>query len=260
MGPMGKIVEKAHADLSASGSEIWLNCPGSPRECRKVTTPEIESPAAKDGTKAHKLLEVWLKHNLASNMSFVFPRNFNIDMIQAVRVAVDFVGKERFKNPKLEILVEEKISLDFIDEDMWGTADLGIFEHFGELAIWDYKHGVWNAVDVEKINEWEIKEYNTQLVYYLLGLAHKYDYNFASYRIGVIQPRAKHSSGNVVRSAVLTYEDLMKYKEYFERGVARTKDPKAKLFSGPWCKWCKAKRRCPEQRKFQTDSVRKDFQ
>ena len=48
-----------HAKLSASGSERWLNCPGSVKAEEGYAS--TSSPFAQEGTLAHELAEVCLR-------------------------------------------------------------------------------------------------------------------------------------------------------------------------------------------------------
>ena len=50
---------KKHSELSASGSERWIACPGSVMLSR-LAPQSPESPAATEGTLAHTYLEKWL--------------------------------------------------------------------------------------------------------------------------------------------------------------------------------------------------------
>lgn len=47
-----------HAKLSASGAELWLNCPGSVHMAELF--PETTSPAAVEGTLAHELAQTMI--------------------------------------------------------------------------------------------------------------------------------------------------------------------------------------------------------
>ena len=47
-----------HAKLSASGAELWLNCPGSVHMAELF--PEKTSPAAVEGTLAHELAQTMI--------------------------------------------------------------------------------------------------------------------------------------------------------------------------------------------------------
>ncbi|MCP5007968.1 MAG: DUF2800 domain-containing protein, partial [Planctomycetes bacterium] len=52
------------AKLSPSGSTRWLACPGSIEAEAAIDEPEVESEAAREGTRAHQLLEECIKKNI----------------------------------------------------------------------------------------------------------------------------------------------------------------------------------------------------
>lgn len=238
--------EKAHAKLSASGSERWLNCPASIKLSEEAPEPP-SNKYAEEGTIAHGFLEKWLKkiRSIGAARPIAPPEGLkkNKDMFEAVAVGVRHVTK-KWSPRNAELIIEEKISLEFIGQDMFGTADIQIVEHFGELYVPDYKHGK-SPVEVEWVNENGQKVHNTQLIYYALGVAYKYGFDFKTIRIGVIQPRAEHSKGPI-RTAVLTVAELRAYEFLFRRGVERVYSAKPRVFPGPWCKYCPAKEHtCP---------------
>ena len=49
-----------HAKLSASGAELWTNCPGSVHMAELF--PETTSPAAEEGTLAHALAQTMIEN------------------------------------------------------------------------------------------------------------------------------------------------------------------------------------------------------
>ena len=60
---MTKAAPKAHAKLSASSSERWLNCPGSIALIDKAPPPR-ESKYALEGTTAHECMEKMLLNEM----------------------------------------------------------------------------------------------------------------------------------------------------------------------------------------------------
>ncbi len=249
---------KAHAELSASGSEIWLNCPGSVALSRKA--PEKpESPYAVEGTKAHELLER-LARAYTGPGAVTMPRlnKYPPGMVKAVRFAMEEFKKSW--SPKKEIHVETRVDLGIVDpifKDMFGTLDLGFAELFGTLEIADYKHGSGVKVEIFKETASGTKILNTQLVFYALGLAALYDFNFKDVVLKIIQPRC--AQGMPVSEIRVPMRELLSYIELFKKGVKRTKDPKARRHAGPWCKFCKARPICPEGKQGYRTDARNDF-
>jgi CRISPR/Cas system-associated exonuclease Cas4 (RecB family) len=250
-----------HAELSASSSEIWTNCAGAPA-LWKNAPPEKESIYAMEGTEAHELLEIWARHVRDKTGAFTFPPKFskNPAMIAAVRVAIDDIKKSWNPGCGKELVIEEKVYLKSVDPTggMYGYMDLAIVEHFGTLEASDYKHGQGVRVDVYKETASGIKMLNPQLVYYVLALAEKYDFNFKDVILKIIQPRFSQSHAPI-RAVRVTIKELMGYIELFKRAVDRTKQKNAKRSAGPWCRFCKAKSICTEGNNgYRTDS-RSDF-
>lgn len=236
---------KAHSELSASASERWLNCPPSVALIKEAPEPP-ESKWSIEGTLAHhhleqRLLAIWYgdKYKMPKDLKA------NPDMQAAIEVAVDYVTSI-WDEEKQKLFIEEKVDLTFIDPVMFGTGDVFIVEPGKILYAIDYKHGAGKAVDVYKDAPFG-RDHNTQLVYYALAMAHRYDYNFKSVVLAIVQPRAQHSKGPI-RTVKLTMTELKKYIYIFTKGVERVRSGKGRLFAGPWCYWCPAREHnCPLQ-------------
>lgn len=220
---------KKHAILSASGSERWLNCPGSVKLSEKAPSRK-ESRYAEEGTLAHSCLEAMINLESLSN-------EYTPEMIIHAGQAVDEI-KSRMIDTS-ELLTEKKVDLSFIDEGMFGTCDFAIVDKGICLLVGDYKYGAHVAVDPEN---------NSQLIYYALGLAHKYDYDFKFITLMIIQPRSRHPEGTV-REWNMSIRELRRWKGIIARGVLRTKKANAALLAGEWCMFCPAKNICPARMK-----------
>ncbi len=225
---------KAHAKLSASGSARWLNCPGS-IELSLKAPPQVDSVYAAEGTRAHLVLETILRAKNPRARAEMLRGEFPDEMIDHALDAFKYIesitpkGAQRF--------AETKVMLpDEIGPDMYGTIDCAIVELFGELIVIDYKYGAGIAVSPEG---------NTQLIYYALGLAYKYDFNFDTVRLIIIQPRAYHEAGPI-REAVMGMKILETYISLFREGVSACNESNAKLRAGYWCRFCPAATICPE--------------
>lgn len=227
---------KTHSLLSSSSSERWLECAGSIALSQRPECPvPFENDYAKEGTDAHYCLEQILRHpgKELSTAAFL-KKTYPTEMVEWALWA----WKEVLKlSPKGALIRPEiKVSLTHLDPDMGGTLDVSIIEAFGWLIIADYKYGSGVPVEPEK---------NTQLLSYAIGVAHEFDYNFERVKLVVLQPRAPHEKGPV-RSWELSIDELIEWEAVFAKGAKATRDPKAPLKSGPWCRWCPAKIICPE--------------
>lgn len=228
--------ERAHAKLSASGSERWLECPGSVALSENAP-PQGESEYAKEGTTAHECLEFVLKNrkNLKAAERMAL-KKYPAEMVtHAIESAKYILG--RLDEIGGDLMIETRVDLSFVGPDMFGTLDAAIVEEFGRLVIIDYKYGAGIAVDPEE---------NSQLLYYALGIAKLYHFNFAEVELVVVQPRAFHESGETIRSWVTPIETLIEWEAKFRAGVEAVEDPFAPLKSGDWCRFCPARITCPE--------------
>lgn len=224
--------EKAHAKLSASGSDRWLGCPGSVDLSTRAPEGPKSNAYADEGTTAHECHEFLLKNRGSAKAVAAARKKWPSEMVDYVWQSVDFILKQVGDS---ELLCETKVDLSFIGAGMFGTTDAAIVELFGTLWVIDFKYGEGIVVDPKD---------NTQLIYYALGIAHKYGFVFDEVVLVVAQPRAEHIDGPI-RWHRMSMEELRAWEQTFRDGVERTEDPLAPLEPGDWCRWCPAKTICP---------------
>lgn len=220
--------ERAHSTVGASGSERWLNCPGSVQA--EANSPEqAENEWSKAGTDNHEKLEKYLRSWLKTKK---FPKLHSDD--EHLSVVIEYVIK-RYEEMGLsdsDVLLEQKVDLsEIVDPDCFGTNDIGLVELFGTLEIIDYKSGGKIVSPVE----------NTQLIYYALGIAYLFDFNFTEVKLTIAQPP---NTDNPIESWTIPIEKLESYIELFKKGVQRTKKKDAKRYAGKWCHYCRAAATC----------------
>lgn len=222
--------EKKHAKYSASGSKRWLTCPASIYLSEGLVSQS--SAAAQHGTDAHTCLETFLKNpgKVAQTFSML-SKTFPDTMVMDAKNAAKEIWAIRDAMPGSDLLIEEKVSLEFVGPDMFGTVDAAIVQPFGQLIVIDFKYGTSPVSALE----------NTQLIYYALGLAHKYGFSFESVRVRIIQPRSSAKS-QVTECEVL---DLESYIDVFKKGRAACEDFIAPVVPGDHCFFCPAKKSCP---------------
>lgn len=224
--------KRKHAKFSASGSDRWLNCPGSVA-LSEISGPSPESRYAKEGTDAHLCLEMVMKNNSSSSIVSMLSKRFPRSMVDHAIKTYELIVEKMPQGSKL--LTETEVRLDFVDRGMFGTVDAGIVDLFGVLWVIDYKYGAGRLVNPEE---------NSQAIYYALGIAHKYNFNFEVARLGIIQPRIVHREG-IFRTWDIEISQLMKWTKKFKDGVKACKDPFADLKKGRWCFFCPAQSICP---------------
>lgn len=226
---------KKHAKFAASNSERWMSCPGS-LDLSEQAPKQIESAAASEGTKAHELMELALNASVKNLAKFFKNDDYPKKMIEDVQGFVNYVYANL--KPGFELLVEEKIQLDFLHPtEAFGTVDVAILEPFGLLHIIDFKYG-FGYVDHNQ---------NTQMLYYALGLAHKNHYDFEQVKTTIYQPRAAAEGSSADRSTYYAVDEIKHWKAIFKTAVERAEnaDLTTDLNPGDHCKYCPAKIICP---------------
>jgi hypothetical protein len=271
---------RAHSKFSASGAERWFNCPGSVELSEGL--PDKSSVWAVEGTYGHEVLETLLlkaiKHDwqgvpvIAANIEVAkllqnpempsvaskLQRNFKDmvnDIVRHSRNAADFMLKKFRENPDAEFMVETRIYLSFIHEAMFGTFDGAVVDHFGTLHVFDYKYGAGHAVSPGPLRSGG--DGNLQMIFYAIGLAFRYHWNFKRVRMWIIQPRIKGYDGPMFWE--ISIMELKQYVSKFERAVERVERFPEKFVEGSWCHWCKAKSICPLKREAKLGKAKQLF-
>ena len=257
--------QPVHSSLGASSAYRWMECPASVRYLAE--NPQLKrgsSSFAEEGTAAHELAELFLQisgnavdfnmHDIKEQYigGLIGPKK-NIpvtkEMIDHVMVYVDAVMEEVNTPNYKEVLIESRVDLSFIHPDMFGTNDAIIVRPFRKLTVFDLKYGAGVAVEVEN---------NAQMMYYALGAAHKFNYNFEEIEMVIVQPRCEHFDGPV-RRVTISLKELLDFKQKLIEAVERTKDPEAEFKSGKHCQFCDAKPVCPRLREDACAVAKVDF-
>lgn len=234
-----------HSLNSPSSFSRRIGCPGSANMERDL--PEETSPYAAEGTAAHALGEACLlnKRDPIEYVDFEI-EGFIVDaeMVDAVRIYTDYCRQFAGNH-----LVEHKYELPFLGPEEKGTADFSAV-HDGILHVIDYKHG--KGVPVDAIG-------NIQGLCYGLGAAKHFEKDeWHTLRITIVQPRAYHDDGPI-RSWDVPRNELVDYMVDFAYHAKATENPDAPLNVGSWCRFCKAKPKCPAQMKFAQEAMEMDF-
>lgn len=227
---------RAHSKFSASGAERWFKCPGSVE--LSEGQPDKSSVYAIEGTKAHEVLEEVLRAAISVGGTRVgharFDRSIPAEMQRLAVHAANFILSLHARTTDSEVMVETRIYLDFIHPEMFGTFDGAVVDHFGTLHVFDYKYGQGHAVSPVG---------NLQMIFYGIGLAHLFNWNFKKVRLWIIQPRIKNYVGPVFWDMPIL--DLKNWVTQFESAVNRVREHPNRYVEGSWCHWCKAKAVCP---------------
>lgn len=234
--------ERAHAKLSASGASRWATCPGSVKMEEGI--PDTESIYAKEGTLAHELSELKLKHYLDSKgfgkrkLNAAVKKIKEDELYQAEMDGftdnyVDFIKEKALSFPsKPYIEIEKKVDFSSWVPGGFGTCDC-ILIHGSTLSIIDLKYGKGVPVSAEK---------NEQLILYALGAYNAFSliYDIKKIEMNIVQPRLNnYSSWEVDLTELLLWGDYFNVQS--SKALSGTGDlvPSAKA-----CKFCKARDIC----------------
>ena len=252
-----------HAKYAPSGAKRLLNCPGSFKRCEPLPEPSA-SKWALEGSAAHLLGERCLLSDMDATdkigMELVYRDEdageewkgpVTEEMALAVQVYLDEIRRKRKKYPKGECLVEERLHLSWISEDLFGTGDHVLIHMLDRVCVDDYKHGAGVAVEVED---------NPQLMIYGLGGIGRDNLNMVdTVELTITQPRAPHPEGPI-RKWEIKADTLIEWgNDVLIPGLRKAQEPNAPLVAGEWCRWCKALSTCPAMRKEVQMSVETMF-
>lgn len=236
--------ERAHATLSASGASRWINCTPSARLEEKYGEHK-SSIFAEEGTLAHELSELYIRHDVLSNISeddfnetlekIMSNELFNTEMLDVIPIYVDYVATETeaAKSDEFAITeIEQKLDLTEFVPESFGTADCTIISK-DTIEVIDLKYG--KGVPVYAMH-------NKQLMLYGLGALRKYDIAFEikNVKLTIVQPRI-----NNISTWEISVLDLIKWAHDELAPAAKLAfEGKGELKSGDWCKFCSVKNRC----------------
>lgn len=234
--------ERAHAKLSASGASRWATCPGSVQMEEGI--PDRESIFAQEGTLAHEMSELKLKHYLdpkgfgkrklnAAIKKLKENELYQAEMDSYTDTYVDFIKEKALSfpsNPYIEI--EKRVDFSRWVDGGFGTCDC-VLIHGSTLSIIDLKYGKGVPVSAEQ---------NEQLILYALGAYDAFNliYNLDKIELNIVQPRINNfSTWEISLTELLLWGDYFKVQSEKALGGNGELVPSAKA-----CKFCKARDIC----------------
>lgn len=234
--------ERAHAKLSASGASRWATCPGSVQ--MEDGIPDRESIYAQEGTLAHEMSELKLKHYLdpkgfgkrklnAAIKKLKENELYQAEMESYTDTYVDFIKEKALSfpsNPYIEI--EKRVDFSRWVEGGFGTCDC-ILIHGSTLSIIDLKYGKGVPVSAEQ---------NEQLILYALGAYDAFNliYNLDKIEMNIVQPRINNFS-----TWEISLTELLLWGDYFKVQAEKALGGNGELVpSAKACKFCKARDIC----------------
>jgi len=239
-----------HAVLSASGAKRWLSCPPSARLEEKlrerIGLEDKGSPYAREGTKAHELAELKLRHEIGELNDYAFSERvkelesrfgaIDKEMDDATdfycAIVIERLFEARRTCPDAKILLETRLDFSPWVPHGFGTGDvLIISDHM--LDVIDLKYG--KGVPVDAVD-------NPQTRLYMLGAINLFGclYDFPRVRGTIIQPRLDSiTEETMTREALLDWANT----EVVE-GAQLAWEGKGEFLPGDHCRFCAAKAVC----------------
>lgn len=233
---------RAHAKLSASGANQWLNCPPSIKASEGVG--DSSSEFAREGTFAHELSELYFS-NLYENLSdAAFKQQleqsktneyYSEELREYVEQYVDIV-EEKINEAKVQdepiLFFEHRLDLTRYVPESFGTGDVVVYYN-GTVEIIDLKFG--KGVEVSALN-------NPQLRLYGLG-AYELLKDFEdihTIKMTIVQPRLHNISSESVDAADLVEWGLNTVKPQ----AIKAHNGEGEFHAGSHCRFCKIRHTC----------------
>ena len=253
--------QRAHALLSASGASRWLNCTPSAK-LEDTYGEKITSSYAAEGTLAHELAELFLRHDVLDMISSIEFESkfeeimsnelFSDEMLEAVPIYVDYCKTEllaaREQNIFATLEIEQRLDLTEYVPESFGTADCIIIND-DTVEVIDLKYGKGVLV---------YAQHNRQGMLYALGALRKYDtlYDITTIKITIVQPRI-----NNISTWEISVEDLLKWaNDDLKPRAELAFKGQGDLMPGDWCKFCSVKNKCRALYEEQLKIAQYEFQ
>jgi hypothetical protein len=248
----------AHALLSASSSKRWLTCTPSARLEATLPEPKKSSGAfdySKEGTMAHSLAEIKLRHHYGQIGIEEFEREYEIikntpyyneDFEANVDNYVLYVRSQIGEGDTP--LFEQRVDFSDWVPDGFGTADVVVLSKYS-IRVIDLKFG--RGVPVSAVD-------NTQLRLYALGAYSKFKEEYPEIKevqYVIHQPRLDNISSDGT-----TVAKLVDWANYFVKPKAKKAwSGSGEFLPGEHCQFCKAKAQCRARSDFNNEIAKLEF-
>lgn len=240
---MNQTITAAHAVLSPSGAERWLNCTPSARLEQQFS--DSAGDAAREGTLAHSIGELLIRYKTKRVTKKVF--SLALETLQADRqyepsmldyaddyavYVIEKLADAQSHTEDAMLFLEQKLNLtDYIPEG-FGTGDSVIIADT-VMDIIDLKYGKGVPVSAEN---------NKQMMLYALGALREFDYMYdiRSVRMTIYQPRLDNNS-----TFEMQVDELKAWAETeLKPRAALAFEGIGDFAPGTHCRFCKARGVC----------------
>lgn len=237
--------DRSHALLSASGAHRWLIC--TPSALLEQQFPDTTSEAAQEGTLAHELAELKLRHYFFTTE--FGKRKFNAavkklkenelwqnEMDGYTEEYLDYIKKTALSaSAPPYVVIEKQVDLSAYVPDGFGTTDCTLLGG-RVLHVIDFKYGKSPDGRVSAEN-------NPQLSLYALGAyeAYKILYQIDRVKLTIVQPRLPDGISEWETSV----EGLLSFGEYVKKRAAMAIKGEGDFHPDEkTCRYCRARGRC----------------
>jgi len=230
-------------ETSPSSSSRWLACPPSAKLNAKLIDRfgEQSSPYAEEGTKAHALAELKLRHENGILNDFHFktlreamgelPKEMEMFTDRYVDVVLEKYYEAKKRCPDAQLLVEQKLSMERWIPGCFGTSDVVIVSD-EVLIVIDLKYGKGVPVSAEG---------NSQARIYALGALAEFGdlYGFDEIHTVIVQPRLDSMSEEVLKRF-----ELLAWADWAGEIAQMAVKGEGEFHTGPHCRFCAARAIC----------------
>lgn len=248
-----------HALLSASGAHRWLRCSPSARLEEEIakTIKEEPSPSAEEGTLAHAIAELKLKHFMKElttvgyksrleklKESEYYDRDMDDYTDDYVTVIKEKYAEALKRDAQATLELEQTLDFSEYVKEGFGRGDAIIIAD-GLMEVCDLKYG--RHIQVSAVE-------NPQLRLYGLGALHEngWLYNITEVCMTIIQPR-----NGGVSSETLSVKDLKSWGESIKYIAERAYKGEGRFYAGDHCRFCLAAGRCKELAEVRLKTAKK---
>lgn len=233
-----------HAICSPSSAHRWLICTPSAR--LELKYPDTQSLSAAEGTFAHGMAELKLRHYLDEVTDKDYEAKFKrlkedpfyspalVEYVdEYVNAVVEMYSEAQACDEEAALMLEFKLDFSEYVQDGFGRSDAVIFAD-GIMSVIDFKYG--RNVKVEAKD-------NPQLRLYALGAYSElsFIYDIDAVNVVIIQPRNGGLSSELIRIS-----DLLAWGESIKPKAQLAYDGLGQPEPGEHCKFCKAAPCCKE--------------
>lgn len=247
-----------HATLSPSSAKRFLACPPSARLNAKLIDRfgEQSSPFAQEGTQAHALSELKLRHETGEINDFRFkaqkealgeiPKEMEMFTDRYVDEVLERYYAAKRTCPDAQLLVEQRLNMERWVPGCFGTSDAVVVSD-DILIVIDLKYG--KGVPVSAVE-------NPQARLYALGALNEYGalYGFDQVRTVIVQPRLESTTEETI-----SREDLLAWGEEIRPIAEQAWKGEGEFQTGDHCRFCAARAICAARAAEAMDIFRHGF-